>query len=126
GLCFSPDEKKLYVADSGKPHHVREFDVNPDNTIANGRIFCVIDPGVPDGMRVDERGNLWSSAGDGVHIFAPDGKLIQKIPVPETPANLCFGGEEGRTLFIAARTSLYSIQTSVRDAQRNRRGRADL
>jgi gluconolactonase len=117
GLCFSPDEKKLYVADSGKPHHVRVFDVNSDGTLSNGGVFCVITPGVPDGMRCDEHGNLWSTAGDGVHVFSTDGKLITKIPVPETPANLCFGGADGKTLFITARTSLFSITTNVKGAR---------
>jgi gluconolactonase len=117
GLCFSPDEMKLYVADSGKPHHVRVFDVRDDGTLVNGRIFCDIRPGVPDGIRCDEHGNLWSTAGDGIHVFSPDGKLIMKIPVPESPANLCFGGADGKTLFITARTSLYSIRTNVTGAK---------
>ena len=118
GLAFSPDEKKLYVADSGKPRHIRVFDVGPDNTLANGRVLATIDKGVPDGIRCDERGNVWSSAGDGVQIFAPDGLLVGRIPVPESPANLCFGGEDGKTLFITARTSLYAIRTNVRGASR--------
>lgn len=118
GLCFSPDEKKLYVADSGKPRHIRVFDVNPDNTLSNGKVFCTIDKGVPDGIRCDERGNVWSSAGDGVAVFAADGKLIGRVPVPESPANLCFGGADGKTLFVTARTSLYAIKTNVRGAQR--------
>jgi gluconolactonase len=118
GLCFSPDEKKLYIADSGKPHHIRVFDVQPDNTLANGKVFCVIDKGIPDGIRCDEQGNVWSSAGDGVQVFAPDGKLLGKIPVPETPANLCFGGDDGKTVFITARTSLYAIKTNVKGAKR--------
>ena len=117
GLCFSPDEKFLYVADSGKPHHIRIFSVN-GSKLSGGDVFCVIDKGVPDGIRCDEHGNVWSSAGDGVHVFAPDGKLLQKIKVPETPANLCFGGADGTTLFITARTSLYSIQTNVKGAVR--------
>jgi gluconolactonase len=117
GLCFSPDERTLYVADSGKPHHIRAFDVTHDAKLSNGRVFCTIDAGAPDGVRCDELGRVWSSAGNGVHVFAPDGKLLGKIPVPETPANLCFGGEDGRTLFITARTSLYSIRTSVRGAR---------
>jgi gluconolactonase len=118
GLCFSPDEKTLYIADSGKAHHIRAFDVQPDNTLANGRVFCVIDKGIPDGIRCDETGHVWSSAGDGVHVFAPDGKLLGKIAVPETPANLCFGGEDGKTLFITAQKSLYAIRTNVRGATR--------
>jgi gluconolactonase len=113
GICFSPDEKKLYVADSGKPHHIRVFDVNADGAVSNGKIFCTIDKGGPDGIRCDAAGRIWSSAGDGVHIFAPDGALIGKILVPESPANLCFGGPDGKTLFITARTSLYAIKVNA-------------
>jgi len=117
GLCFSPDEKKLYIADSSRAlHHVRVFDVHDDGTLSGGKVFCVIDPGVPDGMRCDELGNLWSTAGDGIHVFSSDGKLITKISVPETPANLCFGGADRKTLFITARTSLYCIKTNVKGA----------
>jgi gluconolactonase len=118
GLCFSPDEKTLYVADSGKPRHIRVFEVKPDNTLSEGKVFCAIDKGVPDGIRCDENGNVWSSAGDGVQVFSPDGKLIGRIPVPESPANLCFGRPDGKTLFITARTSLYAIQTNVKGAAR--------
>ncbi|HMB96243.1 MAG TPA: SMP-30/gluconolactonase/LRE family protein [Tepidisphaeraceae bacterium] len=117
GLCFSPDEKKLYIADSGKPHHIRVFNVQSDGKLSGGDVFCVIDRGVPDGFRCDEFGNLWSSAGDGVQIFSPDGKLIGKIPVSETPANLCFGGDDGKTLYITARHSIYRIQTNVHAAK---------
>lgn len=113
GLCFSPDQKKLYIADSGKPHHIRVFAVQKDGTLTNGKVFCVIDHGGPDGIRCDADGRIWSSAGDGVHIFAPDGSLIGKILVPETPANLCFGGKDGKTVFITAQTSLYAIKTLV-------------
>jgi gluconolactonase len=113
GLCFSPDEKKLYIADSGKPHHIRVFDAKNDGTLAGGHVFAVITPGAPDGIRCDAEGNVWSSAGHGVHILSPDGKLIGKIPVPETPANLCFGGADGQTLFITARTSLYQVRVNV-------------
>jgi gluconolactonase len=117
GITFSPDEKKLYVADSGKPRHIRVFDVQKDGTLAGGRVFCEIDKGVPDGIRCDNKGRVWSSAGDGVQIFSFDGALIGKILVPETPANLCFGGKDGKTLFITARTSLYSIQTRAEGAK---------
>ncbi|HVR36149.1 MAG TPA: SMP-30/gluconolactonase/LRE family protein, partial [Methylomirabilota bacterium] len=120
GLCFSPDEKILYVADSGRPRHIRAFDIQHDATLANGRVFCEINAGVPDGIRCDSDGRVWSSAGDGVHIFAPDGSLIGKILVPESPANLCFGGADGRTLFITARNSLYSIPVKVEGAGRPR------
>jgi gluconolactonase len=118
GLAFSPDESKLYVADSGKPRSIRVFKVNDDGTLTGGDVFCQIDKGVPDGIRCDEHGNVWSSAGDGVQVFAPDGKLLTRIQVPESPANLCFGGQDGKTLFITARSSLYSIKTNVRGARR--------
>jgi gluconolactonase len=117
GICFSPDQKKLYVADSGIPHNIRVFDIQEDGTLANGKVFSVIDNGVPDGIRCDADGRIWSSAGDGVQIFDPDGCLIGKIIVPESPANLCFGGKTGKTLFITARSSLYSIDTNVQGAR---------
>jgi gluconolactonase len=117
GLRFSPDEKRLYVADSGKPHHIRVFEVRRDGALANSRVFCVIQPGVPDGIRCDADGRVWSSAGDGVQVSNPSGELIGKILVPETPANLCFGGADGKTLFITARTSLYSMPVRVRGAK---------
>ena len=78
----------------------------------------MIDKGGPDGIRCDNAGRIWSSAGDGVHVFDQAGKLIGKILVPETPANLCFGGDDGKTLFITARTGLYAIRTNVRGASR--------
>jgi gluconolactonase len=109
GLCFSPDGKNLYVADSGSPRHIRIFDVK-NESLENGRVFAQIDKGGPDGIRCDTEGRLWSSAGDGVHVFAPSGELLGKILTPETPANLAFGGSDLRTLFITARKSLYSIQ----------------
>lgn len=109
GLAFSPDEKRLYIADSGAPKHIRVFDVKTDGALASGSVFCKIDKGGPDGIRCDTAGRVWSSAGDGVHIFAADGNLIGKILVPETPANLAFGGKDLRTLFITARKSLYSV-----------------
>lgn len=129
GLCFSPDERRLYVADSGAPHHIRVFDVRDDGTLAGGRVFCTIDTGIPDGIRCDVDGWLWSSAGDGVHVFTPDGGLAGKIITPdapgrfdrskigpEVPANLCFGGAGWRTLYITACTSLYAIEVNVAGA----------
>ncbi|MBI5690502.1 MAG: SMP-30/gluconolactonase/LRE family protein [Verrucomicrobia bacterium] len=118
GLAFSPDEKLLYVADSGTPKHIRVFSVRGDGTLDGGRVFCTLDQGVPDGIRVDQDGRLWSSSGDGVQIFAPDGRRIGRILVPESAANLCFGGPDGRTLFITARKSLYAVKTAVRGAGR--------
>ncbi len=114
GLAFSPDESLLYVADTGKmfdPHakrHIRVYDVAGNGT-ANGRHFHTIDPGAADGIRLDEDGNVWSSAADGVHCISPQGKLLGKILVPELVSNICFGGRGKCQLFITATTSVYSI-----------------
>jgi gluconolactonase len=122
GLAFSPDESVLYVADSsaapatdGSNHHLRAYDVR-DGSCTGGRILAVIEPGVPDGLRVDTNGNLWTSAADGVHVLAPDGRELGRIPVPEVVSNVCFGGPDGRTLFVTATTSLYAVETLVTDA----------
>jgi gluconolactonase len=117
GLCFSPDETKLYVADSGRPHHIRVFEVTVDGTLGAGRVFCTIDKGGPDGIRCDEGGRIWSSSGDGAQIFAPDGSLIARILLPKGAANLCFGGKEGKTLFLTARDTLYAVETRVRGSR---------
>jgi gluconolactonase len=118
GLCFSPDERLLYIANSDDAyHHVRRFRVNPDRTLAGGEVFCVIDPGVPDGMRVDEQGRLWCSAGDGVQVFAADGRLIGKVLTPQTCANLCFGGSDRRTLYITAVSAVWALELGVRGAR---------
>ena len=119
GLCFSPDESKLYVADSGQPKHIRVFDVRGES-VSGGKIFCKIDKGGPDGIRSDSEGRIFSSAGDGVQIFGVDGNLIGKILVPEAPANLCFGGKDFKTLFITARTGLYKIELAT-TGHRNKR-----
>ena len=123
GLVFSPDESKLYIADSAFSHdpsfprHIRVFDV-AGGKLSNGRVFAHIDNGLPDGIRIDVEGNLWSSAGDGVHCFAPDGTRLGKIFVPETVANLTFGGPMRNRLFITATSSLYSIYVAATGAQR--------
>ncbi len=117
GLCFSPDEKVLYIADSGKPHHIRRFKVKADNTLEGGEVFVTIQPGGPDGIRCDKDGRLWSSAGDGVHVFSPEGKLLGKIKTPDTPANLAFGGKELKTLFITSRTTVWVVEVLVSGAK---------
>lgn len=115
GLAFSPDEKILYVADSSSSHdpsaprHIRAFDVVDGRQLKNSRVFCDIDNGLADGFRVDVAGNVWTSAGDGVHCFGPDGKLLGKILLPQTAANLTFGGPRRNQLFITATKSLYAI-----------------
>jgi gluconolactonase len=118
GIAFSPDEKTIYIADTGKPRHMRALDVNDDDTLSNSREFAKPDPPASDGFRVDAHGNVWTSAGDGVHVFAPDGTLLGKVPVPEKVANCEFGGADGRTLFITATTSLYSMDVAVTRAPR--------
>lgn len=117
GLAFSPDEKRLYIADNGGPKNIRIFDVLDDGTLRGAGILGKVDAGTPDGIKVDELGNVWSSQTGGIIIFSPDAKLIGRIPVPEVPSNLCFGGEDGKTLFITARASLYSIRVNVRGAR---------
>ena len=118
GLAFSPDEKRLYVADSGRPRNILVYEVKPDGTLSEGSVFCTIDKGGPDGIRVDAEGNVWSSAGDGVQVFSPDGALIGRILCPESPANLAFGGEDGLSLFMTSRTGLYRVPVKVGAAGR--------
>ncbi len=113
GLAFSLDESHLYVADTGRmfskdPQHIKVFDMVGGRP-TKGRVFHTIDKGCADGIRLDADGNLWSSAGDGVHCIAPDGHLMGKILVPEVVSNICFGGRAKHRLFITATTSLYSV-----------------
>jgi gluconolactonase len=123
GLAFSPDESALYIVDSGftnkmdGPRHVRRFKVSADGTaIDGGEVFVTCPIGVYDGLRVDVRGNLWISCGEGVHCHASDGTLLGKIRIPEPVANLCFGGTKRNRLFICATTSLYSVYLNARGA----------
>jgi len=118
GLAFSPDERTLYVSDSGEPRHIRAFSVAADGTLAGGRVFATIDQGGPDGIRCDEFGNVWSSTGDGAQVFSPRGNLLLRVVLPEAGANLAFIGTAGRTLVITARTSLYAVETLVHGAPR--------
>ena len=123
GLAFSPDESLLYVVDTGAthradgPHHVRRFRVAADGSLAGGEVFATCPAGLYDGLRVDLHGNLWLSAGDGVHCHGADGALLGKVLVPETVANLCFGGAKRNRLFICATTSLYAIYLNTRAAR---------
>ena len=129
GLCFSPDEKNLYIVDSGRakkpgdPRPIRVYDVVDGARLKNSRIFANMAPGNSDGIRCDVDGNLWASAGwvgagyDGVHVFAPDGTLIGKIHLPETCANLCFGGAKKNRLFMTASQSLYALYVDTQGAQ---------
>ena len=118
GLCFSPDERLLYVVDVD---HIRVFDVAGPR-LHGGRVFVPTAPAMADGIRVDTQGNVWAAmqggAGvDGVHCFAPDGTLLGRVHLPETPANLCFGGAKKNRLFVAASRSLYSLFVAAQGAQ---------
>jgi len=129
GLCFSPDDTKLYIVDPGVTHHpayprhIRVYDVVSETHLANGRVFVDTSPGIADGIRCDTDGNVWAGCGwagegyDGVHIFAADGALIGKIHLPEVCANLCFGGLKRNRLFMAASQSLYSVFVETQGAQ---------
>jgi gluconolactonase len=129
GLCFSTDEKRLYIVDTGEPKHsgdphpIRVYDVENGVRLKNGRMFVNMAPGSSDGIRCDVDGNLWSAAGwagegfNGVHVFAPDGVLIGRIHLPETCANLCFGGTKKNRLFMAASQSLYAVYVGTEGAQ---------
>lgn len=125
GLAFSPDESLLYIADSGAthvaggPHHIRSFRVSADGrSLSGGEVFAECGRGLFDGFRVDTHGNLWSSAGDGVHCYSAQGELLGKILVPEAVANVCFGGPKLNRLFICATSSLYSVFLNAQQAPR--------
>jgi gluconolactonase len=122
GIAFSPDESKLYVVDTGGSHkkngnhHIREFDVI-DGKLASDRVFAEVSPGLADGLRLDTDGNVWTSAGDGVHCYSPRGELLGKILIPEVVSNLTFGGPKRNRLFITATTSLYAVYVARNGAQ---------
>ncbi|WP_247887151.1 SMP-30/gluconolactonase/LRE family protein [Azospirillum sp. SYSU D00513] len=124
GLAFSPDERTLYIADSGashgddQPHHIRAFSVGEDGRLSEGRVFATISPGVPDGMRVDVEGNVWTSARDGVVCYAPDGTPLGKVRIPQMVSNLTFGGARRNTLFITATSTVYALSLGVAGAGR--------
>jgi gluconolactonase len=118
GLCFSPDESLLYVNDTPRAH-IKVFDVNADGTLANGRMFFegvgsgVIEEGIPDGMKCDERGNIWVTGPRGIWVISPAGEHLGTIVVPENTGNLTWGGPDWHTLFIPSSTSVYTIRTIV-------------
>src|SRR6266851_1414809 len=124
GIAFSPDESILYIADTGGshdpngPHHIRAFAVRDGERLGEGRVFAEINPGLADGFRLASDGNLWTSAGDGVHCFSPAGELLGKIRVPEVVSNVAFGGPKRNRLFITATSSLYATYVAQAGAQR--------
>jgi gluconolactonase len=124
GLAFSPDERRLYVSETGNQsqaqprQYIRVFDVSEDGRqLRGGAEFHKVEPGYCDGLRVDADGNLWSSAGDGVHCIDAHGNLLGKILVPQTVANVAFGGCCKNRLFIAASRALYAIYLNCRGVQ---------
>jgi gluconolactonase len=111
GLCFSPDESLLYIADT-ELHQVRVFDVAADGTLANGRVFFQVSAPTqlrPDGMKVDAGGNLYVAGFDGVWVIAPDGRHVETWPLPIRPSNLAFG-DDGHSLYITARPVVYRVR----------------
>jgi gluconolactonase len=122
GLAFSPDEQYLYVADTGISHqpngpkHIRKFKVDGAQ-VSGGEVFADCTAGVFDGFRFDTEGRLWTSAADGVHVYAPDGALLGKFLVPEIVANLTFGGTKRNRLYICGTTSIYSLFTFATGAR---------
>ena len=120
GLAFSPNEKYLYIVDTGASHkpggnkHIRRFEVKESGVaLGKSKIFADCTAGIFDGFRVDRDGRIWTSAGNGVHCYLPDGTLIGKILIPELVANVCFGGAKLNRLFICGCTSLYSAYLGV-------------
>ena len=132
GLCFSPDYKKIYVADTGASHYddapknIKVWDVVDGQRLSGGKEFCSMEldgkAGFADGIRCDVDGNIWSSAGwvgegyDGVHIFAPNGDRIGQILLPEICSNVCFGGTKRNRLFMTASQSLYAVYVETQGA----------
>lgn len=118
GLAFSPDETRLYINDTER-QHVCLFDVQADGTLANRRIFFDFGSaaaglqGAADGLKLDERGNLYTTGPGGIWILAPSGDVLGRIAVPEGPSNLNWGGPTARTLYITAGTSVYRLETKV-------------
>jgi gluconolactonase len=115
GLCFSLDEKTLFVNDTDR-QHIRAFDVKPDGTLANSRIWAATvgeGAGAPDGMKIDSAGNIYSCGPGGIHVFAPDAASLGVIKVPEYTANFCWGDDDLKSLFITASTSVYRIRVAA-------------
>ena len=125
GLAFSPDESRLYIVDTGATHvengprHIRVFDVGEDGiTLSGGKVFATSPAGLFDGLRVDIHGNVWTSSGEGVICYAPDGTLLGKVLIPEVVANVEFGGPKRNRLYICGTTSLYAVYLNTQGAKR--------
>ena len=115
GLAFSPDESILYINDTGL-RHIKAFDLNPDGTLSNGRIFAELDgkePGIPDGMKVDVEGNVYCTGPGGVWVFDPSGNYLGRIRIPEHASNMAWAEDDWKTFFITGRTSVFRIRLNV-------------
>jgi gluconolactonase len=115
GLAFSPDEKILYIADSAR-RHIMAFRVEPDGTLTGGGVFADLvseEQGVPDGMKVDVEGNIYSTGPGGVWVFDDGGTVLGRIPVPQLPANCAWGDDDWRGLYVTARTGLYRVRLNI-------------
>src|SRR3954469_4748775 len=117
GLAFSLDERLLYVSDTGAPKHMRVMDVADSGELSGSRVFAPCTVGGFDGFRFDDAGRIWTSAGDGVHVYDPDGALLGKVLVPEVVANVAWGGYKRNRLYICATTSLYAVLLPTRGAK---------
>jgi gluconolactonase len=112
GLCFSADERRLFVNDTARGH-IRVFDVAADGTVSGGRVWATLtgdEPGAPDGMKMDASGNLYCCGPGGIHILAPDATCLGVLGLPEGVANFCWGDSDLRSLYVAATTSLYRVR----------------
>jgi gluconolactonase len=115
GLCFTRDERRLFVNDTARKH-IRVFDVTPSGTLTNGRVWAETKgdkPGAPDGMKIDSAGNVYCCGPGGIHVFDPDGRLLEILEVPEYTANFAWGDDDYRSLFVTASTSLYRIRRTI-------------
>ena len=115
GLAFSPDESVLYINDSAR-QHIRAFDVSLDGSISNGRVFSELkapEAGFPDGMKVDQEGNVYCTGSGGIWIMDSGGKSLGRIVMSEMPANIAWGDSDSRTLYLTARSSIYRLRLNV-------------
>ncbi|HXH83197.1 MAG TPA: SMP-30/gluconolactonase/LRE family protein [Candidatus Tectomicrobia bacterium] len=115
GLCYSLDESRLFVNDTARKH-IRVFDVARDGSLRNGRVWAETKgdkPGAPDGMKLDSRGNVYCCGPGGIHVFDPDARLLEVLETPEYVANMAWGDDDFRSLYVTASTSLYRIRRDV-------------
>lgn len=110
GIALSPDEKTLYVSDS-KADFIQAFALAPDGALGETRLFCRLPK--PDGLKTDDEGRIWATSEDGVRVYRPDGTLLETIPFPEQPSNCAFGDEDGKTLYVTARTGVYKTRCAA-------------